>query len=350
MVCYKDGDISRGGFRFICNDIICIDFCADNYPYNNYIADVVEYINENHISKIFVNSPLSEKVDISFLCKLNYVEEVKITADCISLEPLSYIKPKILRLYLQEYPIDFSTISQNLEDLWLFSFDSKYKKQANLNTGILQCNKLRKLRISNFRQTDCDIIGQISTLNELSLSDCLEKNLGYEWLSRLKNVRKLRLDRVNFKNIDCLRIPSLTDLSISNVNIDTLFGLRRFVNLKNLEILYCKKLVDIKELRNCANLRKLEIDCCKKVEDFECLRNLKNLEGLIISNCGNIPSIAFIDDMPKLRFFSFVDTNIVDGDLTPCMRLEYVGTMDKRHYNIKAENLPHRHIGPFQDL
>ena len=350
MVCYKDGDINRGGFRFLCNDIICIDFCVENYPYDKYINDVVEYINENCISKIFINSSISTKIDITFLHKLNYVEEIRITADCINLEPLASIKPKILRLHLQEYPIDFNTISENLEELWLFSFDSKYNKQANLNTSILQCNKLHKLRISNFRQTDCDIIGRISTLDELSLVDCLEKYLDYGWLSNLKNVKKLRLDGVKFESFNCLRIPSLTDLSISEVNISTLSGIRSYVNLKNLEILYCKKLIDINELRDCANLRKLEINCCKKIEDYECLRGLKNLEGLILGNCGNISSIKFICDMPKLKFFSFVDTNIDDGDLTPCMRLEYAGTLNKRHYNMKAEDLPRKLNCAFSDL
>ena len=52
--------------------------------------------------------------------------------------------------------------------------------------------------------------------------------------------------------------------------------------------------------------------------------------------------------MPKLEFFSFVDTDVVDGDLTPCMRLDYAGTMNKRHYNIKAEDLPRKYGSGFQ--
>ena len=54
--------------------------------------------------------------------------------------------------------------------------------------------------------------------------------------------------------------------------------------------------------------------------------------------------------MPKLKFFSFVDTNIDDGDLTPCMRLEYAGTLNKRHYNMKAEDLPRKLNCAFSDL
>ena len=65
------------------------------------------------------------------------------------------------------------------------------------------------------------------------------------------------------------------------------------------------------------------------------------MKGLIISNCGDISSLDFIESMNNLKFLSFVDTNIIDGDLTPCLRLEYVGTIDKRHYNLRASELPH---------
>jgi hypothetical protein len=42
--------------------------------------------------------------------------------------------------------------------------------------------------------------------------------------------------------------------------------------------------------------------------------------------------------MRRLDFFSFVDTNVLDGDLSPLLdlpKLRYVGTMDKRNYSHK---------------
>jgi protein phosphatase 1 regulatory subunit 7 len=43
--------------------------------------------------------------------------------------------------------------------------------------------------------------------------------------------------------------------------------------------------------------------------------------------------------MPKLKQFMFVDTNIVDGDLSPCIGLEYSGFFDKKHYSHKFKEL-----------
>lgn len=42
--------------------------------------------------------------------------------------------------------------------------------------------------------------------------------------------------------------------------------------------------------------------------------------------------------MDQLDFFSFVKTNVEDGDLSRLLevpRLRYVGSMDKKHYNFK---------------
>lgn len=42
--------------------------------------------------------------------------------------------------------------------------------------------------------------------------------------------------------------------------------------------------------------------------------------------------------MEQLDFFSFVETNVEDGDLSPLLNipsLRYVGTSDKKHYNYK---------------
>ena len=49
-----------------------------------------------------------------------------------------------------------------------------------------------------------------------------------------------------------------------------------------------------------------------------------------------MPDLAWTKGMDDLDFFSFVETNVEDGDLAPLLdlpRLEYVGTMDKKHYN-----------------
>lgn len=135
-------------------------------------------------------------------------------------------------------------------------------------------------------------------------------------------------------------LPELKKLCLTKLNVASLSGMENLKNLEELAITYCPKLTDIHEISNCSMLRKLEFECVKKIESFTCLSKLKNLKGLILSNCGSVQSLEFINDMAQLKFLSFVDTNITDGDLTPCLRLAYAETTDKRHYNLKASELP----------
>ncbi len=49
-----------------------------------------------------------------------------------------------------------------------------------------------------------------------------------------------------------------------------------------------------------------------------------------------MPNLKWTEGMSYLDFFSFVETNVVDGDLSPLLQLpslRYVGTMDKKHHN-----------------
>lgn len=42
--------------------------------------------------------------------------------------------------------------------------------------------------------------------------------------------------------------------------------------------------------------------------------------------CGETPTIGFLNDMPRLGEFRCVDTNVIDGDLGPLLRLKSVGS------------------------
>lgn len=51
-----------------------------------------------------------------------------------------------------------------------------------------------------------------------------------------------------------------------------------------------------------------------------------------------MPDLKWTKGMDQLDFFSFVGTNVEDGELSPLLelpRLRYVGSMDKKHYNFK---------------
>lgn len=52
--------------------------------------------------------------------------------------------------------------------------------------------------------------------------------------------------------------------------------------------------------------------------------------------------ICFLNQFPNLIDFRFVDTNVLDGDLSPILdhpTIRSVGFLNKRHYNFKDDKM-----------
>jgi hypothetical protein len=115
------------------------------------------------------------------------------------------------------------------------------------------------------------------------------------------------------------------------------FGLRR------LEMHYCTKLESAAGLAERApEMRHLHLNACRRFEGLSGLLKLTKLEVLCLNGCGDLPDLKFLAQFPCLRDFRFVNTNVVDGDLSPLLShptLESVGTLDKRHYSHKADEI-----------
>jgi hypothetical protein len=143
-------------------------------------------------------------------------------------------------------------------------------------------------------------------------------------------------DLSRFKAID-----KLEHLHIALSNIKTLKGIEALHVLRELALSYCRSLEDISELsENTATLQELQIDRCKKARNLEMmLKKLKQLRKIILSHCRDLPSLKFVKQLPKLEFLSFVDTNVLDGDITPCLNLKFVGFMNKRHFSHTFEEV-----------
>ena len=60
-----------------------------------------------------------------------------------------------------------------------------------------------------------------------------------------------------------------------------------------------------------------------------------------------ISDIQFISKIKSLKRFRF-SVNILDGDLSPCLKLEEATSMtNRKHYNLKDEELPKNYDCPF---
>lgn len=132
-------------------------------------------------------------------------------------------------------------------------------------------------------------------------------------------------------------------LELNWANIKNFSGIEKFRNLKRLELHYCVKLENdqgLSELRD--SLEFLHINSSKKFKFYNELLELKKLKVLCLNNCGPIESLDFLNDLPSLIDFRFVNTNILDGNLNPILdhpTIRTVGFLNKRHYNFKDERL-----------
>jgi hypothetical protein len=132
-------------------------------------------------------------------------------------------------------------------------------------------------------------------------------------------------------------------LEMNLANIKDFCGIERFTNLKRLELHYCKKLENIIGLLGLRDsIEWLYISHSKKIRSTDEISHLANLKVLRLNNCGPLESLDFLKDLPNLIDFRFVDTNILDGDLTPLIKhpnLRSAGFFNKRHFNLSEEKV-----------
>jgi hypothetical protein len=132
-------------------------------------------------------------------------------------------------------------------------------------------------------------------------------------------------------------------LEMNLANFKDLSGIDRFEKLKRLELHYCTKLVtdfNISALKD--TLEFLHINQSKKYTPTAELFQLKNLKVLCLNACGSVDNLKFLNFFPKLIDFRFVDTNVLDGDLTPILEhptIRTVGFLNKRHYNYSEKQM-----------
>lgn len=161
---------------------------------------------------------------------------------------------------------------------------------------------------------------------------------------KLKKLKILSLRRYNPKSKDLSElayISSLEDLAIVQSPIITINGIHRFRRLKRIQLSYLSKLKSLSAIKELSNgwLEILDCDKCRKIDDHDVVRHLHTLKILKFNDCGEIPSISFLNQMKSIHEFRFVNTNILNGDLHPCIKLKEVGFLKKAHYSHTPEQI-----------
>lgn len=147
------------------------------------------------------------------------------------------------------------------------------------NTGVGNCGELRSLNAFGFRSLQPGLS---------SLADCVR-------LERLYLVR-----------------PGITSLG----DIDALEDLRY------LDIAYAPKIQDLTPLAaSKVDLREIQLTNLKNISAYAPLAGIRRLRRLILSRCAPMADLAWTKGMDYLDFFTFVETKVLNGDLSPLLSL-----------------------------
>lgn len=154
-------------------------------------------------------------------------------------------------------------------------------------------------------------------------------------------VRSFKSDTGDFADFPPASAAEYLELSLANVR--SFRGLSNLSNMRRLELHHCLKLESDAGLSEASgSLRWLHINQSKKLHLGDELLSLSKLGVLCLNSCAPLPDLEFLQLFPQLLDFRFVNTNVLSGDLTPLLRhptLCSVGFLNKRHYNLKFEEI-----------
>lgn len=219
---------------------------------------------------------------------------------------------------------------------------------------------LRYLEIADQKQVDIRPLDGLSNLRGLRLESpgagldfaCfpeLETFIG-DWhadntnVARARELRRLLIWHFKPQSCDLADLAGavrLEELAITQTSITSLAGLESLPDLRYLDVAYAAKLESLEVFASGkSDVRELSLSKAKNVASYQPLAAIPYLRRLKLSTCAPMPDLRWTAGMNELDFFSFVETNVADNDLSPLLqlpKLRYVGTMDKRSYNYKCE-------------
>ena len=138
-----------------------------------------------------------------------------------------------------------------------------------------------------------------------------------------------------FESYPAITTATYMELTLSNVRCFR--GISKLGRIKRLELHYCTKLESDEGLAELTDeIEWLHINHSKKFSPSDELLRLRKLKVLCLNRCAPLENLNLLSHFPDLVDFRFVDTDVIDGDLTPLFKhptLLNVGFLNKRHYN-----------------
>lgn len=264
------------------------------------LAEEIRYIIDNKITSIYLTHFKSKAIaNLDFLKEINFIEKININdldIDYSGLYHLDGLKKAILSIKNKKQYLDYSRF-KNLVDLSL----DWYPQFPNFSKN----KKLKFLTIWKYKPQSKNFIGLVG-LAELQFLKITQSNI-----ESIKGIETLN-NLLEFQGYYLPKLKSLHGIELLS---------------KSLKILVLEK---------CKNLMKYQSD----------LEVLNRLEKLILTDCGELNNLEFINKLNNLKFFTFFNTTVKGGDLSPLRRrkFEYLGFDDKKNYSDKLNALANRGI------
>jgi len=132
-------------------------------------------------------------------------------------------------------------------------------------------------------------------------------------------------------------------LSIRQSLLVSFEDFEKFQDIGSLTMYKVNEIDNSHKISKLKNLHTLKIIMCKKFKDYKTIGDLSNLEILYLVDQGDIPNLAWVSDLSKLKEFIFSGkTNISDGKiqlLTYLNKLRQVSFEDRKHYDVNRKDL-----------
>lgn len=220
----------------------------------------------------------------------------------------------------------------------------------------LDLSVLRDASLQHFFSND-----DVNGLDDLTLFPALV-SVGQRWSSRfrvdstLANLRNLSL--VGFspetRRIEALTaMAGLERLSLLKTSITSLDGLQALSALTALSVDSAPKLEDIEAIAELKHLREVDFETCMSLRGFAELIQGGDVHRLHYMKCAALPDLRFVRRLPALKRFVFMDTDVIDGDMSPLIEhptLSRVVFTRKAHFSMSErdvmKHIRHRKVVP----
>lgn len=129
--------------------------------------------------------------------------------------------------------------------------------------------------------------------------------------------------------------PRLSSLSLERSNATSLKGIARYSKLKDLRLWSLPSLVDASDLQCCESLEILTIENCRRLTGLDQDIAHIPLQKLVCAATGALNSLQFISDNSRLESFVLLDSDVIDGDMTPLVQhpsLKHIAFTKKKNF------------------